>query len=51
MPKRTVCASLDEELIKEMEQIREDTGMSVSCQIELRLKGYQIVKVNQGEGS
>jgi len=27
-----------------MEQVRDETGLSVSSQIELRLKGYKIVK-------
>lgn len=42
--KRQVCFTLDEEIIKEMEEIREKTGVSVSTQIELKLRGYEIIK-------
>ncbi len=42
--KRQVCFTLDEELIREMEEIREKTGVSVSTQIELKLRGYEIIK-------
>lgn len=44
MPKKQVTATLDEELVKEMEKIREETGLAVSTQIELKLKGYRVVK-------
>ena len=42
--KRQVCFTLDEDLIREMEEIREKTGVSVSTQIELKLRGYEIIK-------
>jgi len=42
--KKQVCTTLDEELIKEMEEIRDRTGVPVSTQIELRLKGYKLCK-------
>ena len=44
MKKRQVTFTLDEEMVKEMERIREETGVSVSTQIELKLKGYKIIK-------
>ena len=44
MSKRQVTATIDEELVEEMERIREETGVPVSTQIVLRLKGYEIVK-------
>lgn len=44
--KRTVYASLETELVEEMEQIREEAGIPVSTQIELRLKGYKIVRLH-----
>lgn len=44
MVKRQVTATIDEELVAERERIREDTGVSLSQQIALRLKGYEIVK-------
>lgn len=42
--KKQVTATIDEGVVKEMEEIREKTGVSVSTQIELRLKGYEIRK-------
>ncbi|MEM0096554.1 MAG: hypothetical protein QW660_07980 [Candidatus Bathyarchaeia archaeon] len=45
--KRQVCATLDESLIKEMEEIREKTGLPISTQIELRLKGYKVCKIEE----
>jgi len=40
-----VTATIDEELVKEMERIREKTGVPVSTQIVLGLKGYKIMKI------
>jgi len=40
--KRQVCFRIEESIVKEMEQIREKTGVPVSTQIELRLKGFTI---------
>ncbi len=45
MVKRQVTATIDEKLIVEMERIRELTGVPVSTQIVLGLKGYKIVKI------
>jgi len=47
--KRAVTVSLDEKLVEEMEKIREETGIPLSVQIELRLKGYRIVKIPRRE--
>jgi len=47
MGKKQVTATLDEKLIKEMEKIRDETGLAISTQIELKLKGYKVVKVTQ----
>jgi len=44
MGKRQVCFTVDEKIVKEMEELREKTGVPVSTQIELRLKGYEIRK-------
>ena len=44
MTKRQVCFRIDEETVQEMEETREKTGVPVSTQIELRLKGYTIIK-------
>ena len=39
-----ICIRIDEDLLKEMEKVEEETGIPVSRQIELRLRGYVIVK-------
>jgi hypothetical protein len=43
--KRQVCFRIEESIVEEMEQIREKTGVPVSTQIELRLKGFAITSV------
>lgn len=40
--KRQVCFRIEESIVEEMEQIRDKTGVPVSTQIELRLKGFTI---------
>jgi hypothetical protein len=42
--KRQVCFRIEEDLVEEMEHIREKTGVPVSTQIEMRLKGYAITR-------
>jgi antitoxin component of RelBE/YafQ-DinJ toxin-antitoxin module len=42
--KKQVCVRLDESLVKEMQRVKEETGVPLSQQIELRLKGYDIRK-------
>ncbi len=42
--KRQVCLMMDEDEVQAMEKIRERTGLPVSRQIEMKLKGYKIVK-------
>ncbi len=49
MPKRQVCFQLEEEQAKEMESIRDETGLPLSRQIELDIKGYKIVKIKDIE--
>lgn len=44
MAKRQVCVQLDEDVAKLMEEIRDQTGIPISRQIELKLKGFKIVK-------
>jgi hypothetical protein len=43
--KRQVCIRIEESIIEEMEQVREKTGVPISTQIELRLKGFTITSV------
>jgi len=44
MTKRQICVQVDEEIARKMEEIRDKTGIPVSRQIELRLKGFKIVE-------
>jgi len=44
MTKRQICVQVDEEIAKRMEQIKDKTGIPISRQIELRLKGFKIVE-------
>ncbi len=44
MAKRQICVQVDEEIAKKMEEIRDKTGIPISRQIELRLKGFKIVE-------
>ena len=44
MPKRQIRVQVDEEIVRKMEEIRDKTGIPVSRQIELRLKGFKIVE-------
>lgn len=44
MTKRQLCVQVDEEIAQRMEEIREKTGIPISRQIELRLKGFKIVE-------
>jgi hypothetical protein len=44
MAKRQICVQVDEEIARKMEEIRDKTGIPVSRQIELRLKGFKIVE-------
>jgi len=45
--KRQVCFRIEESVVKEMENVREKTGVPISTQIELRLKGYKITKAEK----
>lgn len=47
MGKRQVCFTIEEDVVKEMEGIRDKTGVPVSKQIELGIKGYKIEKTKQ----
>jgi len=48
--KRQVCFRIEDSIVNEMENIRDKTGVPVSTQIELRLKGFTITSVRK-EGS
>ena len=49
MVKKQICFTVDEKTAKSLEKIREETGIPVSKQVELALKGYKIVKREEPE--
>jgi antitoxin component of RelBE/YafQ-DinJ toxin-antitoxin module len=49
MRKRQVTTLLDDKTMKEFEKTRDETGVPISRLINLRMKGYKIVKINQEE--
>jgi len=44
MGKKQVCILLDESEYEKLAKLREETGLPISKIIELKLKGYEIVK-------
>jgi len=44
MSKRQICFTIEEDLLKQIEEIRYNTGLPISRQIELQLSGYNIIK-------
>lgn len=44
MKKRQVITQVDEEDYKRMADIRDKTGLPISRQMELKLRGYKIVE-------
>lgn len=44
MRKRQICDQVDAKVAKNMEKIRDKTGIPVSRQIDLYLKGFEIVE-------
>ena len=49
--KRQLTILLDGDLVEELEKLREETGLPLSKIIELKLKGYEIVKREELEGA
>ena len=47
MNKKQVCILLDMNLYKKLKKISEETGLPLSKVIELRLKGFEIVKARK----
>lgn len=43
MAKKQITSSIDEDIIKDMERLRDEAGIPVSTQIEIRLKGFTII--------
>lgn len=46
MKKRQVGTQIEEEEYKRMVNIRDETGLPISRQMNLKLRGYKIVKDN-----
>ena len=46
-----MCFRIEESLVKEMENIRDQTGVPVSTQVEMRLKGFSITRNAEKQGS
>lgn len=44
MIKRQICCTLPDEVLKEFEEVESETGLPVARQVELKLKGWSIVK-------
>lgn len=44
MKKRQVSTEVEEEEYKRMVEIRDETGMPISRQMNLKIRGYKIVK-------
>jgi len=49
MGKKQVTFKMEVPMLKEMENIREETGVPISTQVELKLRGYTIVKKGEDE--
>ncbi len=49
--KRQVCFRIEESLVQEMEHVRDLTGVPVSTQIEMRLKGFTIQQIGKKQSS
>jgi len=39
-----LISQIDKDLLEEMKKVRDETGLPISRQINLRLKGYKIIK-------
>jgi len=48
MPKKQISIRIDKEFYDELIKNKDQTGISVSKQIELLVKGYKIVKIKKG---
>lgn len=49
--KRQVCFRIEESIVKDMEHIRDQTGVPVSTQVEMRLKGFSVTRNIEKQGS
>ena len=47
MGKKQVCILLDEEEYEKLVKIRDETGLPLSKIIELKLKGFEIVRTGE----
>ena len=44
MTKKQICFTIDEEIYYDLKREAEDTGLPLSKILELKIKGYKIVK-------
>lgn len=49
MVRKQVCCALPDEVLKKFKQIDNETGVPISRQIEMKLRGYSIVKENEND--
>ena len=47
MGKKQVCILLDEEEYEKLVKIRDETGLPLSKIIELKLRGFEIVRIRE----
>jgi hypothetical protein len=47
MEKRKICFTIPKDMAEEMEKVKKETGVPISKQIELGLKGYSVCKVDK----
>ena len=45
MNKRQVYCNIDEKLFKEFEKIRDETGLPIARLIDLKLRGFKVVRM------
>lgn len=47
MVKRQLTTIVDDATLKRLEKVRDDTGISISRLIELELRGFKLVKIEE----
>jgi len=45
--RKKVCLTLPEKTLKQMEEVRKETGLPIARQIDLALKGYTLCRVKE----
>jgi len=47
MEKRKICFTIPKSMADEMEKVKKETGVPISKQIELGLKGYGVCRIDK----